>query len=187
MVCILLLRQLREKLADLMNEGLESADFDDEAKTAFREWLDNFNDGVGSKTASNKILKVLDNPKVGYNNIAKEILERKDYLVKKSQWIIGGDGWSYDIGFGGLDHVLASGDDINIFVMDTEIYSNTGGQASKSSNCQVAKSCWQEKELERKIRTYGYELAIMFMYSMGANMNQTIKVLAEGKDIRVHH
>mgnify|MGYP000854761671 CR=1 FL=1 len=181
----LAVKQLREKLADLMNEGLESADFDDEAKTAFREWLDNFNDGVGSKTASNKILKVLDNPKYASNNIAKEILERKDYLVKKSQWIIGGDGWAYDIGFGGLDHVLASGDDINIFVMDTEIYSNTGGQASKSSQtAQVAKFAaagkrTRKKDLGLMAMSYGY--VYVAQIAMGANMNQTIKVLAEAE------
>ena len=181
----LAVKQLREKLADLMNEGLESADFDDEAKTAFREWLDNFNDGVGSKTASNKILKVLDNPKYASNNIAKEILERKDYLVKKSQWIIGGDGWAYDIGFGGLDHVLASGDDINIFVMDTEIYSNTGGQASKSSQtAQVAKFAaagkrTRKKDLGLMAMSYGY--VYVAQIAMSANMNQTIKVLAEAE------
>ena len=177
-------KHLREKLVDLINEGLES-DFSEDVKTAFNEWLDNFNDGVGSKASSAKILELLQDSKYSNNNIAKEILERKDYLVKKSQWIIGGDGWAYDIGYGGLDHVLASGEDVNIFVMDTEIYSNTGGQASKSSQtAQIAKFAAAGKKTRKKdlglmAMSYGY--VYVAQIAMGANMNQTIKVIAEAE------
>lgn len=181
----LAVKQQREKLADLVKEALEAPGFDEEIKAVFTEWLDNFNNGVASKIASNKILELLNNPKYAENNIAKEILERKDYLVKKSQWIIGGDGWAYDIGFGGLDHVLASGEDVNIFVMDTEIYSNTGGQASKSSQtAQVAKFAaagkrTRKKDLGLMAMSYGY--VYVAQIAMGANMNQAIKVLAEAE------
>ncbi|NRZ55165.1 homodimeric pyruvate:ferredoxin (flavodoxin) oxidoreductase [Clostridium beijerinckii] len=175
-------KQIREKLADLMNEGLESSDFNDEIKNAFRDWLDNFNDGNGSKTASSKVLEVLKNSN---NEIAKEILERKDYLVKKSHWILGGDGWAYDIGYGGVDQVLAMGDDVNIFVMDTEIYSNTGGQASKSTQtAQVAKFAAAGKKTRKKdlglmAMSYGY--VYVAQIAMGANMNHAIKVIAEAE------
>ncbi|AJG98159.1 pyruvate-flavodoxin oxidoreductase [Clostridium beijerinckii] len=175
-------KQIREKLADLMNEGLESSDFSDDIKNAFRDWLDNLNDGNGSKTASAKVLEVLKNSN---NEIAKEILERKDYLVKKSHWILGGDGWAYDIGYGGVDQVLAMGDDVNIFVMDTEIYSNTGGQASKSTQtAQVAKFAAAGKKTRKKdlglmAMSYGY--VYVAQIAMGANMNHAIKVIAEAE------
>ncbi|OCB01233.1 pyruvate:ferredoxin (flavodoxin) oxidoreductase [Clostridium beijerinckii] len=175
-------KQIREKLADLMNEGLESPDFSDDIKSAFREWLDNFNDGNESKIASAKVLEVLKNSN---NEIAKEILERKDYLVKKSHWILGGDGWAYDIGYGGVDQVLAMGDDVNIFVMDTEIYSNTGGQASKSTQtAQVAKFAAAGKKTRKKdlglmAMSYGY--VYVAQIAMGANMNHAIKVIAEAE------
>lgn len=175
-------KQIREKLADLMNEGLESPDFSDNIKSAFREWLDNFNDGNESKIASAKVLEVLKNSN---NEIAKEILERKDYLVKKSHWILGGDGWAYDIGYGGVDQVLAMGDDVNIFVMDTEIYSNTGGQASKSTQtAQVAKFAAAGKKTRKKdlglmAMSYGY--VYVAQIAMGANMNHAIKVIAEAE------
>jgi pyruvate-ferredoxin/flavodoxin oxidoreductase len=177
-------KHLREKLVDLINEGLES-DFSEDVKAAFHEWLDNFNDGVGSKVSSAKILELLQDSKYSNNNIAKEILERKDYLVKKSQWIIGGDGWAYDIGYGGLDHVLASGEDVNIFVMDTEIYSNTGGQASKSSQtAQIAKFAAAGKKTRKKdlgLMAISYGYVYVAQIAMGANMNQTIKVIAEAE------
>lgn len=112
-------------------------------------------------------------------------MEKKDYLIKKSHWMIGGDGWAYDIGFGGLDHVLASGDDVNIFVMDTEIYSNTGGQSSKSTPTgAVAKFAAAGKKVRKKdlcmmAMSYGY--VYVAQISMAANMNHTIKVIAEAE------
>ncbi|MFL0164462.1 pyruvate:ferredoxin (flavodoxin) oxidoreductase [Candidatus Clostridium helianthi] len=177
-------KQIREKLADLMNEGLESPDFNDDVKDAFREWLNNFNDGEGSKSASARVLEVLGGDEIG-NGLTKEILERKDYLVKKSHWIIGGDGWAYDIGYGGVDQVLAMGDDVNIFVMDTEIYSNTGGQASKSTQtAQVAKFAAAGKKTRKKdlglmAMSYGY--VYVAQIAMGANMNHALKVIAEAE------
>jgi len=117
--------------------------------------------------------------------LAKEILAQKDFLVKKSVWIFGGDGWAYDIGFGGVDHVLASGEDINIFVFDTEVYSNTGGQASKASNIgQVAQFAAAGKSVSKKslaeiAMTYGY--VYVAQIAMGANMNQTLKAIAEAE------
>jgi pyruvate-ferredoxin/flavodoxin oxidoreductase len=118
-------------------------------------------------------------------NIMKEILEKQDYLVKKSQWIIGGDGWAYDIGYGGVDQVLASGDDVNIFVMDTEVYSNTGGQSSKSTpTAAVAKFAASGKKIRKKdlgmmAMSYGY--VYVAQIAMGANMNHTIKTILEAE------
>ena len=117
--------------------------------------------------------------------LASEILEKKDYLNKKSCWIFGGDGWAYDIGFGGVDHVLASGEDVNIFVFDTEVYSNTGGQASKASNIgQVAQFAAAGKTVAKKslaeiAMTYGY--VYVAQVAMGANMNQTLKAIQEAE------
>ena len=118
-------------------------------------------------------------------SLASEILAQKDYLNKKSCWIFGGDGWAYDIGFGGVDHVLASGEDVNIFVFDTEVYSNTGGQASKASNIgQVAQFAAAGKETKSKslaeiAMTYGY--VYVAQIAMGANMIQTLKAIKEAE------
>ena len=117
--------------------------------------------------------------------LATEILEKKDYLNKKSCWIFGGDGWAFDIGFGGVDHVLASGEDVNIFVFNTEVYSNTGGQASKASNIgQVAQFAAAGKEIKSKslaeiAMTYGY--VYVAQIAMGANKVQTLKAIAEAE------
>ena len=121
-------------------------------------------------------------------SLVKEILDQKEYLSKKSVWIFGGDGWAYDIGFGGLDHVLASGEDVNVFVFNTEVYSNTGGQASKASNIgQVAQFAAAGKEIKSKslaeiAMTYGY--VYVAQVAMGANMNQTLKAI---KEAEAHH
>ncbi|HAA26119.1 MAG TPA: pyruvate:ferredoxin (flavodoxin) oxidoreductase, partial [Ruminiclostridium sp.] len=117
-------KQIREKIADLMRDAM-NMDIDSEAKEVFQQWLDSFDNGEKSRKASEDVLEALrKNPD---NPVYKQILSLKDYLVKQSVWIIGGDGWAYDIGFGGVDHVLAMGDDINILVLDSEVYSNTGG------------------------------------------------------------
>ena len=176
--------QIRNKVKDLMLEGLES-DLPDEVRVIFRDWLDNINDGLGSKVSSAKVVEILNNPKYSNHRIAKEILARKDYLVKKSFWMIGGDGWAYDIGYGGLDHVLATGEDVNLFVMDTEIYSNTGGQASKSSQtAAVAKFAaagknTRKKDLGLMAMSYGY--VYVAQIAMGANMNHAIKTIVEAE------
>jgi len=128
----LAVKQIRERLADLMQMAVNS-DIDEKVKNAFREWLDNKDEAEGSKTATKHIFEALKDYDYKGNRIIEEIMEKKDYLIKKSIWMIGGDGWAYDIGYGGLDQVLSSGEDVNILVLDTEVYSNTGGQSSKAT------------------------------------------------------
>jgi pyruvate-ferredoxin/flavodoxin oxidoreductase len=176
--------QIRNRLRNLMEEGLES-DLPEEVRVIFKEWLDNMQDGEASKKASAKVVEMLSNDKYSNHKIAKEILEKQDYLVKRSFWMLGGDGWAYDIGYGGLDQVLASGEDVNIFVMDTEIYSNTGGQASKSSQTgAVAKFAaagknTRKKDLGMMAMSYGY--VYVAQIAMGANMNHAIKTIVEAE------
>lgn len=178
-------KQIREKIADLMNEALNS-NVSDNAKEVFSEWLACFDDGEKSKAASAKVIKVLDGE--GDNPVFKQILQLKDYLIKQSQWIIGGDGWAYDIGFGGVDQVLAMGDDINLLVLDTEVYSNTGGQSSKSTPAAaVAKFAAAGKKVRKKdlgmmAMSYGY--VYVAQIAMGANMNQTIKAITEAESYK---
>ncbi len=173
--------QMRNKLADLMKEvvaGNASAD----AKAAAQEWLDNKENAEGSKTASAKILALIAKEK---GEVFKKIADLKQYLVKRSQWIFGGDGWAYDIGFGGLDHVLASGEDVNVLVVDTEVYSNTGGQASKASpTAAVAKFAAAGKRIRKKdlgmiAMSYGY--VYVAQVAMGSNKNQFHKALMEAE------
>jgi len=174
--------QIRSKLADLANE-LIAANIDPELNAALDEWLKNMNLGEESKAATEKLLPLLE--KHSDNGIAAEILNKKEFLVKKSQWIFGGDGWAYDIGFGGLDHVLASGEDVNILVFDTEVYSNTGGQSSKATpTAAVAKFAAsgkkiRKKDLGRMAMTYGY--VYVAQIALGANMNQAIKAIKEAE------
>lgn len=179
-------KQMRERLGELMRQGLES-DFDEECKSAFKNWLDNMNHGDLSKKASQRVLESLK--KHAHNDpISKEILEKKDYLTKKSIWIIGGDGWAYDIGYGGVDHVLATGEDVNLLVLDTEIYSNTGGQSSKSTpTAAVAKFAAAGKRVRKKdlglmAMSYGY--VYVAQIALGANMNQAIKVIKEAESYK---
>lgn len=183
----LAVKQIREKLADLMKEYIQSGG-NEQVKEAFDLWIKGRNDGEQSKNASSKILELLNNQDYSNDQIIKQIMERKDHLIKKSQWIIGGDGWAYDIGYGGLDHVLASGDDINILVMDTEVYSNTGGQSSKSTpTAAVAKFAAAGKKIRKKdlgaiAMTYGY--VYVAQVAQGANMNQTIKAIVEAENYK---
>ena len=170
----------REKLAKTVAKLLESDNA--AAKAAAQEWLDNMEDAEGSKAASAKLIAACE--ACGCDT-AKEILAEKDILVKKSIWIFGGDGWAYDIGFGGLDHVIASGQDVNIFVFDTEVYSNTGGQASKASQIgQVAQfaasgKVQAKKSLSEIAMSYGN--VYVAQVSMGANAAQTVKAIAEAE------
>ena len=166
---------LAEKLA-----GNEAASED--LKAAAQNWVDNFAKGEESKAARAALLPLLKDSEIAE---AKELYENKDYLTKKSQWIIGGDGWAYDIGYGGLDHVLASGEDINILVVDTEVYSNTGGQASKSTpTAAIAKFAASGKRTKKKdlgmmAMSYGY--VYVAQIGMGADKNQSIKALSEAE------
>ena len=154
----------------------------EEVKAAGQEWLDTFSVGVTNGAATDKLIAALES--CGCEK-AQEILKNKDYLAKKSQWIFGGDGWAYDIGFGGVDHVLASGQDINVMVFDTEVYSNTGGQASKSTQPgAVAQFAAGGKEVKKKdmasiAMSYGY--VYVAQIAMGADYNQTVKAIAEAE------
>jgi len=176
--------QIRQKLAYVMREAMNTS-IGEEVKAAFQGWLDNMNDGEASKEASKKVVAALERTDYKSNTMLQEILQKKDYLIKRSFWAIGGDGWSYDIDYGGLDHVLAMGDDINIFVMDTEIYSNTGGQCSKATpTASVAKLVaagkkQRKKDLGLMAMTYGN--IYVAQIAMGADMNQTIKAISEAE------
>ncbi len=179
-------KQIREGIALKVQRLLEVAS-KDETKAALTNWLETMNDGKTSKAASAKLVEVLSkcNCDGEASEIAKDILKNSDHLVKKSQWIFGGDGWAYDIGFGGLDHVLASGEDVNVLVFDTEVYSNTGGQASKASpKASIAKFAAAGKRIRKKdlgmiAMSYGY--VYVAQVAMGANQNQLIKALTEAE------
>lgn len=168
--------------------SLKSLVSDESAKAAIDAWVSGMNDAEASKVASAELISVLgDLKKQGgdIKQLAEKVLAQKDCLVKKSIWIIGGDGWAYDIGFGGLDHVLASGADVNVLVLDTEVYSNTGGQASKSTPTgAVAKFAADGKKVKKKdlgmmAMSYGY--VYVAQVAMGANMNQLLKALREAE------
>ena len=180
-------KQIRERIADLMKEAIKT-DIDQKVKDAFVKWLDLKDDGEGSKEAAKYIFEALKDYDYKGNPLIEEIMDKKDYLIKKSFWIIGGDGWAYDIGYGGVDHVLSTGDDVNLFVMDTEIYSNTGGQASKSTpTAAVAKFAAAGKKVRKKdlglmAMSYGY--VYVAQIAMGANMNQTLKAIAEAESYK---
>ncbi|MCX7747725.1 MAG: pyruvate:ferredoxin (flavodoxin) oxidoreductase [Clostridia bacterium] len=180
-------KQIREKLADLMRQAIKS-DISDKIKDAFRKWLDSMDDGDGSKAATKAIFEVLEDFDYKSSKLIEEIMAKKDYLIKRSFWMIGGDGWAYDIGFGGVDQVLAMGDDVNLFVMDTEIYSNTGGQSSKATpTAAVAKFASAGKKVRKKdlglmAMSYGY--VYVAQIAMGANMNQTIKAIVEAESYK---
>ena len=182
----------RNRLADLTRQ-LIAVDYADESiKAAGQKWLDTMADGAANKSASAEFIAAMENIVSARGDcdcdackLAREILKDKEYLEKKSIWIFGGDGWAYDIGFGGVDHVLASGKDVNVFVFDTEVYSNTGGQASKASNIgQVAQFAAAGKETKKKslaeiAMSYGY--IYVAQIAMGANPAQTIKAITEAE------
>ena len=180
-------RQIRERLADLMRSALDSG-IPENIKDAFHRWLASSEEGDASKAASAAVLEALRNYDCASDKVLSEILEKKDFLVKKSVWILGGDGWAYDIGYGGVDHVLASGDDVNLFVMDTEVYSNTGGQSSKATpTAAVAKFAAAGKKVRKKdlgMMAISYGYVYVAQIAMGANMNQTIKAIAEAESYK---
>ena len=164
---------------------MQSEKASDEFKAAAQAYLDTKDDGKANTPATKALIAELEKAAAAGCTIAPEILAEKDYLAKKSIWIFGGDGWAYDIGFGGLDHVIASGEDVNIMVFDTEVYSNTGGQASKSSNIgQVAQFAAAGKAIGKKnlaeiAMSYGY--VYVAQVAMGADMNQLLKALTEAE------
>ncbi len=165
-------------------EAAMAGDISADLKAAFGEWIENFNSGEGSKAASKKIKALLAKEAAG-NAVLEEIAASADMLTKKSVWCFGGDGWAYDIGYGGLDHVLAQGEDVNILVMDTEVYSNTGGQSSKATPTgSVAKFAASGKKTKKKdlgmmAMSYGY--VYVASVAMGANKNQYLKAIQEAE------
>ena len=183
----LAVKQMRERLKFIMTSYLKDCKYDN-IKEAFNEWLNTMEEGNLKKITSDKVVKAIKNYDYLKDPILKEIIDRKDYLAKKSHWIVGGDGWAYDIGFGGVDHVLASGEDVNLFVMDTEVYSNTGGQSSKATQTgAVAKfaasgKVTKKKDLGLMAMSYGY--VYVAQISMGANMNHTIKTIVEAENYK---
>ncbi|EQK43901.1 ferredoxin (flavodoxin) oxidoreductase [[Clostridium] bifermentans ATCC 638] len=181
-------KQMRAKLVETM-EQLISMDICDAARTAFTNWLENREDSEASAKAAEEVLAVLANAhnieNAEIKALVAEIEARKDYLAKRSQWILGGDGWAYDIGYGGLDHVLASGENVNVLVFDTEIYSNTGGQASKSTPvAAMAKFAAAGKRSKKKdlgMMAMSYGNVYVAQVGMGADKNQLIKAVVEAE------
>ncbi len=172
---------MREHISNLAKELINETK-SEELKAALKEWEESSLFGEKSKLAKKALIPLLekeDNPK------AKEILKQKQFLVKKSIWIIGGDGWAYDIGYGGLDHVLSMGDDVNVLVVDTEVYSNTGGQASKSSpTAAVAKFAASGKKMRKKdlgLMAISYGYVYVAQVAMGSNQNQYLKAVLEAE------
>ena len=175
--------QVRRTLAGKIREALAEA-ISSEVKEALQNWLDHQGESHSTRERADRLTEILLQEK-GTNNILTEIYDKRDFLVKRSHWVFGGDGWAYDIGFGGLDHVLASGEDINVFVFDTEVYSNTGGQASKSTpRAAIAQFATNGKKTRKKdlgimVTTYGH--VYVAQIAMGADKNQTLKAIAEAE------
>ena len=179
--------QMRKKIAANM-EILISMDIAEEYKEVFKNWLENKDNGELSKVSSREVEAILAENNIENEEakvLIEEIRERADFLVKRSQWILGGDGWAYDIGYGGLDHVLASGQDVNVLVFDTEIYSNTGGQSSKSTPAAaMAKLAasgkkTNKKDLGRMMMSYGN--VYVAQVAIGADKNQVVKAMLEAE------
>lgn len=174
-------RKMRDRIAQIMKEALQNG-ADAKRKEAFNTWLEAKDDGEASREASAKVVEVLKGKK---DDLAKQLMSLEQYFIKKSIWSFGGDGWAYDIGYGGLDHVLASGEDINMLVLDTEVYSNTGGQSSKASpTAAVAKFAASGKQVRKKdlgaiYLTYGY--VYVAQVAMGASQSQYFKAIKEAE------
>ena len=176
-------RKMRDRVERIMKDAIAECDCcTGELKKLFQAWIDNREDGVKTAELAPQILKACEKCGCDY---CKQIIDLKDHLVKKSQWIFGGDGWAYDIGFGGLDHVLASGEDVNVLVLDTEVYSNTGGQSSKATPAgAVAKFAASGKKVRKKdlgmiAKSYGY--VYVAQVAMGASQAQYFKAIKEAE------
>ena len=184
---LMAVKQMREKIEHNMRALLE-LDVDERIKEAMEEWLEEKDDGYGSRVKGEKVVAAMNELETSdevIRMLCQRILELKDYLTKKSVWALGGDGWAYDIGYGGLDHVLASGENINILVFDTEVYSNTGGQASKATpSAAIAKFAASGKRIKKKdlglmAMSYGY--VYVAQVGMGADKNQLMKAMIEAE------
>ena len=178
-------KKMKNRITLLLNEKIADDKTSDEFKAAAQQWIDNKNDADGSKAAAAVLKPLIEKDAEAGCEVAKELKTLDHYLVKRSQWIIGGDGASYDIGYGGLDHVLASGEDVNILVLDTEVYSNTGGQSSKSTplgaiaQFAAAGKRVSKKDLGLMETTYGY--IYVAQVAMGADNAQTLKAIREAE------
>ena len=176
---------IRERLISKLEEMAGAEGASDDLKNAINTFMDTKDNGAANAEPAKALIAELEKGAAAGCDACKEVLQHKEYLAKKSVWIFGGDGWAYDIGFGGLDHVLASGQDVNVMVFDTEVYSNTGGQASKATNigavAQFAASgkTTKKKSLAEIAMSYGY--VYVAQIAMGANMNQTLKAIAEAE------
>ncbi len=181
----LAVKQRRDKLADVVRTLIADERASEELKAAGNEWLENIEDAAGSKAAGEKLLALCKDIAAQGCPLAKEVVDSADMLTKKSMWIFGGDGWAYDIGFGGLDHVIASGEDVNIMVFDTEVYSNTGGQSSKSTptgavaQFAAAGKGTKKKDLAAIAMSYGY--VYVASIAMGYDQAQAVKAIAEAE------
>ncbi|MDD2216879.1 MAG: pyruvate:ferredoxin (flavodoxin) oxidoreductase [Eubacteriales bacterium] len=181
--------QMRDKIEQDL-KALLALGVPAELEAAAKAWLDNKDEGEGTREVSDKVLEVIAASKLSGEaaEIAKSVEKNKDFLVKKSIWCVGGDGWAYDIGYGGLDHVLASGEDINVIVFDTEVYSNTGGQSSKATpTAAIAKfaasgKTVRKKDLGRMAMSYGY--VYVAQVGMGADKNQFLKAVKEAESYK---
>ena len=177
-------KAVRETLADDFRAALEAGKGTDELKAAMQDWLDNINNGEGTRERADKLTALLEAEK-GADELLNKIYDKNDFFVKRSQWIIGGDGWSYDIGYGGLDHVLASGEDVNVLVLDTEVYSNTGGQSSKATPAaaiaQFAATGKKTKKKDLGMMAMSYGYVYVAQIAMGSDKNQAIKAIAEAE------
>ena len=178
-------KKMKNRITMLLNEKIADDKTSDEFKAAAQQWIDDKNDADGSKAAAAVLKPLIEKDAEAGCEVAKELKTLDHYLVKRSQWIIGGDGASYDIGYGGLDHVLASGEDVNILVLDTEVYSNTGGQSSKSTplgaiaQFAAAGKRVSKKDLGLMETTYGY--IYVAQVAMGADNAQTLKAIREAE------
>lgn len=179
-------RKMRDRIEMIMKEAIAGCNCcTQELKDLFRQWIDNRENTLETKKLADKMIPMMESCNCDY---CKKLLELKHFIVKKSQWIFGGDGWGYDIGFGGLDHVLASGEDVNVLVVDTEVYSNTGGQSSKATPAgAVAKFAASGKKIRKKdlgmiAKSYGY--VYVAQVAMGANNAQYFKAI---KEAEAHH
>ena len=175
-------KTIRERIASNIAKLIETEELSEDVKAVLNDWLEHRESGEGTRDRANNLTAALESIN---SELANTILKDKEFFVARSQWIFGGDGWAYDIGYGGLDHVLASGENVNVLVFDTEIYSNTGGQSSKSTpTAAIAKFAASGKRTKKKdlgmmAMSYGY--VYVAQISMGADKNQTLKAIAEAE------
>jgi pyruvate-ferredoxin/flavodoxin oxidoreductase len=177
-------KAVRDAVAADVAAAIEAGKGSSALQAAMKDWNEHLSDGEGTVDRSDKLVKLLETEK-GSDELLNKIYANKDFFIKRSQWIFGGDGWAYDIGYGGLDHVLASGEDVNVLVLDTEVYSNTGGQSSKSTpTAAIAQFAATGKKTKKKdlgmmAMSYGY--VYVAQIAMGADKNQTLKAIAEAE------